>query len=45
VKLLSAIYEPRLPSQQIRLVDDFGGEDNRSIAANNTSAFNCCPAP
>lgn len=26
---------------QMRLIDDFGGDDDASIAANNTSAFNC----
>jgi hypothetical protein len=25
----------------MRLVDDYGGGDRRSMAANNTSAFNC----
>lgn len=25
----------------MRLVDDFGGSDDRSMEANNTSAFNC----
>jgi hypothetical protein len=26
---------------QMRLIDDFGGDDDKSIANNNTSAFNC----
>ncbi len=26
---------------QMRLIDDFGGDDDASIAANNTSGFNC----
>lgn len=26
---------------QMRLIDDFDGDDDRSIAANNTSGFNC----
>jgi D-alanyl-D-alanine carboxypeptidase len=25
----------------MRLVDEFGGDDRRSMAANNTSAYNC----
>ena len=25
----------------MRLVDDYGGDDDRSMAANNTSGFNC----
>ena len=28
----------------MRLVDDFGGDDDRSMAADNTSAFNCRPS-
>ena len=28
---------------RIALVDDYGGDDDRSIAANNTSGFNCRP--
>ena len=27
--------------EQVRLVDEFGGDDDRSMAANNSSAFNC----
>jgi hypothetical protein len=27
--------------ERMQLVDDFDGDDNRSMAANNTSAFNC----
>ena len=25
----------------MRLIDDYGGDDDRSMAANNTSGFNC----
>lgn len=35
------LYETRFPIQSIRLIDEFGGDDDRSMAANNTSAFNC----
>lgn len=44
VEVFRALYEARFPIQQIRPVDDFGGDDDRSMAANNTSAFNCRPA-
>jgi hypothetical protein len=27
--------------RQVRLVDEFGGDDDRSMAPDNTSAFNC----
>jgi poly-gamma-glutamate synthesis protein (capsule biosynthesis protein) len=35
------LYERRFPVRRMRLVDDYGGSDARSMAANNTSAFNC----
>ena len=38
------LFDARFPIQSIRLIDDFGGDDDRSMAANNTSAFNCRPA-
>ena len=34
-------FDARFPIESMRLVDEFGGDDNRSMAANNTSAFNC----
>ena len=41
VKVFRALFEARFPIEQVRLVDEFGGDDDRSMAANNTSAFNC----
>lgn len=38
------LYAQRFPIRSIRPVDDFGGSDDRSMAADNTSAFNCRPA-
>ncbi len=35
------LYDARWPIQRMRLVDDYRGDDNRSMAANNTSAYNC----
>ena len=35
------LYAARWPIQQMRLVDDFEGDDDRSMAANNTSGYNC----
>ncbi len=35
------LYEFRYPIQSMRTVDEFGGSDNASMDANNTSAFNC----
>lgn len=41
VSVFATLFDERFPLEQVRLVDDFGGDDDRSMAANNTSAFNC----
>ena len=41
VAAFDALYSAQFPIEQIRLVDEFGADDDRSMAANNTSAFNC----
>jgi hypothetical protein len=38
---LTGAQRARTPIRRIRLVDDYGGSDYASIAADNTSAFNC----
>lgn len=40
-----SLYESRFPIRQMRLVDDFAGDDEQSMAADNTSAFNCRLVP
>lgn len=40
-----SLFEARFPVRQMRLVDYFGGDDERSMAADNTSAFNCRLVP
>ncbi|MBA4609571.1 CapA family protein [Aeromicrobium sp. Marseille-Q0843] len=35
------LYEARWPIERMRLVSDYGGDDEASMAANNTSGFNC----
>jgi hypothetical protein len=35
------LFELRYPIRQMRLVDAYGADDHRSMAADNTSAFNC----
>lgn len=35
------LYDARWPIRRMRLVDDYGGNDNRSMSANNTSGYNC----
>lgn len=37
------LYATRYPIQQIRPIEAFGGSDDASMSANNTSAFNCRP--
>ena len=39
------LFEARFPVRQMRVVDDFGGDDERSMLADNTSAFNCRLVP
>lgn len=38
-----ALYEARFPIERMELVDVYGGNDDASMTANNTSAFNCRP--
>jgi hypothetical protein len=35
------LYRLRYPIRRMRLVDAYGGDDHRSMGADNTSAFNC----
>lgn len=39
----AAAYEERFPIERIEPIHLYGGDDDRSMAANNTSAFNCRP--
>ena len=39
------LFEAQFPIRQMRVVDDFGGDDERSMLADNTSAFNCRLVP
>jgi hypothetical protein len=38
------LYAARFPIRRMEPVDAYGGDDYRSIQADNTSAFNCRPA-
>jgi poly-gamma-glutamate synthesis protein (capsule biosynthesis protein) len=40
VELFRRLYALGFPIRQMRLVDDFGADDERSMSADNTSAFN-----
>ncbi len=41
VAIFHDLYDMRFPIQRMEPVDAFGGSDNASMDANNTSAFNC----
>ncbi len=41
VDIFRDLYDARFPIERMRLVDEYGGDDDQSMAANNTSAFNC----
>lgn len=41
VDVFSDLYRERFPLQSMRLVDEYDGDDDRSMAANNTSGYNC----
>ncbi len=40
VEIFYELHENGYPIEQIRLVDEYGGDDEASMAANNTSCFN-----
>jgi len=39
--VFAELLELEFPIERMRLVDEFGADDDNSMAANNTSAFNC----
>ena len=39
--VFAAIYRARFPLERLERVDAYGADDDLSMAANNTSAFNC----
>lgn len=43
VAVFGELFALGYPVRSMRLVDDFGGDDDASMAADNTSAFNCRP--
>lgn len=40
-RVFARLFELRYPIRSMRLVDDFGADDDASMRADNTSAFNC----
>lgn len=41
--IFGELYAARFPIERMETVDHYGADDDRSMAANNTSAFNCRP--
>ena len=41
VEVFRALYDADFPVARLETVDRFGGDDDASMAANNTSAYNC----
>ncbi len=41
VGVMRILYDEQFPIERMELVDVYEGDDDASIAANNTSAFNC----
>jgi hypothetical protein len=39
VDIFRRLYEARYPIERVQLIDDFDADDERSMAANNTSCF------
>lgn len=40
-RIFTALFDARFPIASMTSVESFGGDTNASLAANNTSAFNC----
>jgi Bacterial capsule synthesis protein PGA_cap/D-alanyl-D-alanine carboxypeptidase len=41
VGVFGELYQARFPIRRMQLIDAYGGDDNRSMAADNSSAYNC----
>jgi poly-gamma-glutamate synthesis protein (capsule biosynthesis protein) len=41
IGVFARLYDARWPIRRLRPVSDYGGDDERSMAADNTSGFNC----
>jgi hypothetical protein len=41
VEVFRDLYDARFPIDKMEPIDEYGGDDMKSIKANNTSAFNC----
>jgi len=43
LRVFGELFDARFPIRRMRLVDEYQADDDLSMAANNTSAFNCRP--
>lgn len=43
--VFKALFEQHFPIAKMRLIDEYQGNDDHSMADNNTSGFNCRPVP
>ena len=41
LRVFESLFDARFPIERMELIDRFAGDDNASMRANNTSAFNC----
>jgi hypothetical protein len=41
VSIFHELYDSKFPIERMQPVEEYGGSDDRSMEANNTSAFNC----
>ena len=41
LRVMETLYRNRFPIRSMRLIDAYGASDRKSMAADNTSAFNC----
>lgn len=41
IEIFERLHDIAFPIERMTLIDTFGGDDDASMAANNTSAFNC----
>ena len=41
LRVMERLYRDRFPIRRMRLIDAYGASDRKSMAADNTSAFNC----
>ncbi len=43
IDIFKQLYQAKYPIEKMQLIDEYDGDDNKSMAANNSSAFNYRP--